>query len=72
MAKIVEDAPGTTARRAYLIAMGEEKPPIRKVSPKATETEKSGQYGDFKDQNLKPKEAAEKAYDLVTGGKDKI
>lgn len=72
MAKIVEDAPGTSARRAYLIAVGEEKPPTKKESPKATDTEKPGQFGDFKDQNLKPKEAAEKAYDMVTGGKDKL
>jgi len=72
MAKIVKDAPGTSARRAYLIAIGEEKPPVKKEVSKATLTEKPGQFGDFKDQNLDPKEAANKAFDMVVGGKDKL
>jgi len=72
MAKIVEENPNISARRAYLVAIGEEKPPVKKQVASATLTEKPGQFADFKDSNLKPKEAAEKAYDMIAGGKDKL
>ena len=72
MAKIVEENPNMGARRAYLVAIGEEKPPVKKQVAPATLTEKPGQFADFKDSNLKPKEAAEKAFDMIAGGKDKL
>ena len=72
MAKIVEENPNMGARRAYLVAIGEEKPPVKKQVAPATLTEKPGQFADFKDSNLKPKEAAEKAFDMIAGGKNKL
>lgn len=67
MADIVAESPGITARRAYLVAIGEEKPPVKKEVPKGTETEKAGQGAEFTETNLGPKEAAEKAYDKAFG-----
>ena len=67
MAKIVEDSPGITARRAYLVAIGEEKPPVKTEARKGTETEKSGQGAEFSETDLDHKEAAEKAYDKAFG-----
>ena len=67
MAGIVADSPGITARRAYLVAIGEEKPPVKKKVPEGTETEKSGQGAEFTETDLAPKEAAEKAYDKAFG-----
>jgi len=72
MAKIVEETPNISARRAYLIAMGEEKPPVKAKVEQATITEKSGQFADFKDSTLNSKEAANKAFDMIAGGKDKL
>ena len=72
MAKIVEETPNISARRAYLIAMGEEKPPVKAKVEQATITEKSGQFADFKDSTLDSKEAANKAFDMIAGGKDKL
>jgi hypothetical protein len=67
MVKIVAESPGITARRAYLVAIGEEKPPEKKEVRKGTETEKSGQEAEFTETDLKPEEAAEKAYDKAFG-----
>ena len=67
MVDIVAESPGITARRAYLVAIGEEKPPVKKEVPKGTETEKAGQGAEFTETNLNPKEAAEKAYDKAFG-----
>lgn len=62
MIKIVETTPGITANRAYLIAIGEEKPPKKEEVPKGTETEKSSQSAEFREADLTPEKAAEKAY----------
>jgi hypothetical protein len=70
MAKIAKETPGISARRAYLIAVGEEKPPVKKETPAPTDVEKPGNFGDFEDSKLTPKEAGDKAYDMVLGGKD--
>jgi len=71
MTKIAEAAPGITARRAYLIATGEANPPKRAPIPTATSTEKAKVEADFKAANLSPKDAAEKALELI-GGVDAI
>lgn len=71
MAKIVAETPGITANRAYLIAIGEEKPPVKKEVPKGTESEKPGQGADFKESDLDHKKAAEAAYDKVFGADKK-
>ncbi len=71
MAKIVADSPGITAKRAYLIAVGEAEPPKKAETRKGTETEKGGQEADFTETDLDPKEAGEKAYDKVFGANKK-
>jgi len=70
MVKIVAATPGITANRAYLIAIGEAEPPKKEEAPKGTETEKSGQGAEFTETDLKPKEAAEKAYDKAFGANE--
>ena len=71
MAEIVAASPGITARRAYLVAIGEEKPPVKKEVPKGTETEKSGQGAEFTETDVEPKKAAKMAYDEVFGANKK-
>lgn len=71
MVEIVAESPGISARRAYLVAIGEEKPPVKAETRKGTETEKGGQEAEFEETDLEPKEAAEKAYDKVFGANKK-
>jgi len=67
MIKIVAETPGITAERAFLIARGEADPVKKKAVPKGTPTEKPGQSAEFTDSNLKPSDAAEKAYKKAFG-----
>jgi uncharacterized protein YqgV (UPF0045/DUF77 family) len=67
MVKIVAETPGITAERAFLIARGEADPVKKKAVPKGTPTEKPGQLAEFTDTNLKPSDAAEKAYRKAFG-----
>ena len=71
MTKIAEAAPGITARRAYLVAIGEASPPKRVPIPTPTSTEKVQNEADFKAANLSPEEAANKALEII-GGVDAI
>ena len=71
MVKIVAESPGITARRAYLVAIGEAEPPKKKEVPTGTETEKSGQGAEFKEADMDPKKAGEVAYDKVFGANKK-
>jgi len=72
MVKLAGMYPGISARDCYLITVGQKNPPKRKPVPTGTETEKTGRAAALKDLNLSPDEAANKAFELVTGGKDKL
>ena len=72
MVKIAGQYPGISARDCFLIAVGKKNPPERKPVPTATETEKTSHAALFKDADLSPDDAAEKAFELHAGGKDKL
>ena len=72
MIKIAGQYPGISARDCFMIAIGTKNPPKKPPVPTGTETEKSGQAALFKDANLSPDEAAEKAFELHGGGKEKL
>lgn len=69
MIKIAGQYPEISARDCFLVAVGKKNPPKKPPIPTGTETEKTGQDALFKDANLSPKEAAEKAFELHGGGK---
>ena len=71
MIKIAEQYPGISARDCFLVTVGKKNPPKRAPVPTPTETEKTGQAALFKDANLSPEEAAEKAFEMHLGGKEK-
>ena len=71
MAEVVAESPGITARRAYLVAIGEEKPPVKTKVPTGTDFEKPGQGAEFKATDMSAKEAGEAAYDKVFGANKK-
>lgn len=70
MIKIAGQYPGISARDCFMIAVGTKNPPKRPPVPTGTETEKSGQAALFKDANLTPEEAADKAFEIHLGGKE--
>lgn len=72
MIKIAGQYPGISARDCFMIAVGTKNPPTRKPVPTGTETEKTAQAALFKNSNLTPEEAAEKAFDMHAGGKEKL
>ena len=69
MIKIAGQYPGISARDCFLVAVGTKNPPKKAPIPTATETEKTAHTALFKEGNLSPKEAAEKAFDMHGGGK---
>jgi len=69
MIKISGQYPGISARDCFMIAVGKKNPPKKAPIPTATETEKTGQEALFKDADLSPKEAVEKAFEMHGGGK---
>jgi len=71
MVKIAGQYPGISARDCFMIAVGKKNPPKKTPVPTGTETEKTGQAALFKDANLSPKEAVEKAFEMHAGGKTK-
>jgi len=68
MVKIAGQYPGISARDCFMVAVGKKNPPKKAPVPTGTETEKTAQDALFKEQNLTPKEAAEKAFDMHAGG----
>ena len=72
MVKLAGQYPGITARDCFLIAVGKKNPPKKAPIPTGVETEKTGQAALFKDANLTPKEAVEKAFEMHGGGKEKL
>ena len=72
MYKLAGQYPGISPRDCFLMAVGRKQPPKRKPVPTATETEKTGHAGLFKDEDLTPDAAAKKAFEIVAGGKDKL
>jgi hypothetical protein len=69
MVKIAGQYPGISARDCFMIAVGKKNPPKKAPVPTGVETEKTGQAALFKDANLTPKEAVEKAFEMHAGGK---
>lgn len=69
MVKIAGQYPGISARDCFMVAVGKKNPPKKAPVPTGTETEKAEVSAEFKEQNLSPKEAAEKAFDMHGGGK---
>jgi len=69
MIKLAGQYPGISARDCFLIAVGKKNPPKKTPVPTGIETEKTGQAALFKDANLSPKEAVEKAFEMHAGGK---
>lgn len=72
MIKLAGQYPGISARDCFLIAVGKKNPPKKPPVPTGVETEKTGQAALFKDANLTPKEAVEKAFEMHAGGKEKL
>lgn len=72
MIKIAGAYPGISARDCFLIAVGKKNPPKKAPLPTGTETEKTEHAALFKEANLTPDEAAEKAFDEHSGGKEKL
>ena len=72
MVKLAGQYPGITARDCFLIAVGKKNPPKKAPVPTGVETEKTGQAALFKDADLSPKEAVEKAFEIHGGGKEKL
>ena len=72
MVKIAGQYPGISARDCFMVAVGKKNPPKKAPVPTGTETEKASQAALFKDSNLTPDEAAEKAFELHGGGKEKL
>lgn len=69
MIKIAGQYPGISARDCFLVAVGKKNPPKKTPIPTATETEKTEHSALFKDADLSPKEAVEKAFDIHGGDK---
>ena len=72
MVKLAGQYPGISARDCFLIAVGKKNPPKKAPVPTGTETEKTEHAALFKEQDLTPDKAAEKAFDIVSGGKEKL
>ena len=72
MVKIAGQYPGISARDCFMIAVGKKNPPKKAPVPTGTETEKASQAALFKDADLSPKEAVEKAFEIHGGGKEKL
>ena len=72
MVKLAGQYPGISARDCFLIAVGKKNPPKKAPVPTGVETEKTTQAALFKDANLSPKEAVEKAFEIHAGGKEKL
>ena len=72
MVKLAGQYPGISARDCFLIAVGKKNPPKKAPVPTGVETEKTGQAALFKDADLSPKEAVEKAFEIHGGGKEKL